>query len=314
MSATRREFLQRSAALGLGALLPKLPAAAPRHAGMPPVYLFSKHLQFLGYADMADAARGMGFDGLDLTVRPGGHVLPERAADDLPRAAAALRQAGFEPRMMVTAITDAADPLTRPLLAAARAQGFSLYRSGWLHYPDTGSIPDALEGFRARIRGLADLNAELGIRGAYQNHTGQSLGAAIWDLHRVLEGLPAGRFGSQYDVRHATAEGGYAWFHSLRLIAPYINSLAIKDFIWQKSSRGWEAASVPIGEGMVDFVRFFRFLRQQQIEVPMSLHVEYPLGGADQGHPALSIPASEVFQAMKRDLARVRAYWEQAAE
>jgi sugar phosphate isomerase/epimerase len=314
MPATRREFLQRSAALGLGALLPELPAAAPRHAGMPPVYLFSKHLQFLGYADMAAAARGMGFDGVDLTVRPGGHVLPERAEADLPRAAAALRQAGFEPRMMVTAITRADDPLTRPLLSAAKAAGFTCYRSGWLHYPDTGPIPGALERFRAQIQGLAALNAELGIQGAYQNHTGQSLGAAIWDLHQILAGLPPGQFGSQYDVRHATAEGGYAWFHNLRLIAPYINSLAVKDFVWQKTSRGWEAVSVPIGEGMVDFVRFFRFLRQMQIQAPMSLHVEYPLGGADQGHTALSIPAPEVFQAMRRDLARVRAYWDQAAE
>ena len=36
------------------------------------VHLFSKHLQFLNYTEMAEAASEMGFDGLDLTVRPKG--------------------------------------------------------------------------------------------------------------------------------------------------------------------------------------------------------------------------------------------------
>ena len=32
------------------------------------IHIFSKHLQFLNYRDMADAARTLGFDGIDLTV------------------------------------------------------------------------------------------------------------------------------------------------------------------------------------------------------------------------------------------------------
>ena len=42
------------------------------------IHIFSKHLQFLNYEDMANAAAEMGFDGIDLTVRPNGHVLPEQ--------------------------------------------------------------------------------------------------------------------------------------------------------------------------------------------------------------------------------------------
>lgn len=34
------------------------------------LYIFSKHLQFLDYTGMSEAAREMGFDGIDLTVRP----------------------------------------------------------------------------------------------------------------------------------------------------------------------------------------------------------------------------------------------------
>jgi L-ribulose-5-phosphate 3-epimerase len=34
------------------------------------INIFSKHLQFLNYYDLAEAAAEMGFDGIDLTVRP----------------------------------------------------------------------------------------------------------------------------------------------------------------------------------------------------------------------------------------------------
>ena len=42
------------------------------------ICVFSKHLQWLNYTDMAMAAAEMGFDGVDLSVRAKGHVLPER--------------------------------------------------------------------------------------------------------------------------------------------------------------------------------------------------------------------------------------------
>ena len=44
----------------------------------------------LDWSDLGRAVKDTGFDGVDLTVRPGGHVLPERAADDLPRAIEAI--------------------------------------------------------------------------------------------------------------------------------------------------------------------------------------------------------------------------------
>jgi len=41
------------------------------------ISIFSKHLQWLDYKEMANVLSEVGFDGADLTVRPGGHVLPD---------------------------------------------------------------------------------------------------------------------------------------------------------------------------------------------------------------------------------------------
>src|SRR4030042_5508361 len=51
------------------------------------ISIFSKHLQWLYYKKMAHVVNEIGFDGADLTVRPGGHVVPDRGEEDLPKAA-----------------------------------------------------------------------------------------------------------------------------------------------------------------------------------------------------------------------------------
>ena len=107
---TRRGFLKKS--ILTGALLPLVPAdlfaiTTSNTAARLKIHILSKHLQFLNYRDMADAVVELGFAGIDLTVRPKGHVLPERVEDDLPKAIDAIGKAGLESSMMVTAIDDA---------------------------------------------------------------------------------------------------------------------------------------------------------------------------------------------------------------
>jgi hypothetical protein len=103
------------------AAAPGLRVAAAQ-AQSPRVFcLFSKHLPELTWGDLGRAVRDAGFEGVDLTVRPGGHVLPERAAVDLPRAIEALTAQGVKVPMITTDLTSASTPAARPLLQAARA-------------------------------------------------------------------------------------------------------------------------------------------------------------------------------------------------
>ena len=62
--------------------------------------------------------------GVDLTVRPKGHVLPERAAEDLPRAFEAIRSHGVEVPMISTELVSASDPAAayRRIAVAAGAR------------------------------------------------------------------------------------------------------------------------------------------------------------------------------------------------
>lgn len=313
-SESRRNFIRKSILAGsflpLAHTLARTPEPPARQAATPlKVHIFSKHLQFLNYKDMADAAASIGFDGVDLTVRPNGHVLPQRVETDFPKAIEAIHKAGLLSTMMTTAVEDAGDATDRKLLETAAKLGVQAYRMNWLQYPENKTIPEAIEGFQKKIGDLGILNKKLGLKGCYQNHSGDRAGASIWELWDMVHKADHDHLGVQYDIRHAVVEGGLSWKNGLRLIHPYIKLLAIKDFVWTRKDGKYVVEDVPLGEGMVDFKTYFRLLKQYNVQVPVSLHFEYALGGAEHGQTKISVDKEVVFAAMKRDLRRLHEMW-----
>ena len=94
MGLTRRQLLA-AAAGGVARAAPyKAGGAKPRTR--PPVCLYSKQLAKVEYDNLGKVLRDLGFDGCDLSVEPGGHVLPEHAQADLVRAVLAVTDAGLD--------------------------------------------------------------------------------------------------------------------------------------------------------------------------------------------------------------------------
>lgn len=276
------------------------------------IHVFSKHLQFLDYEDMAEAASEIGFDGVDLTVRPNGHVIPERVEQDLPKAVEAMKKAGFDPLMITTAVLDPHDPIDKLVLTTAEKLGIEFYRMNYYRYLEGKTIPESIDHFQQKGKELSDFNQSIGLVGCYQNHAGNYMGASIWELWELLKEADNDYLGAQYDIRHATVEGGLSWQNGLKLIAPFIKTLAIKDFKWVKENGSWIAQNTPIGEGMVDFSLYFKHLKELKIQVPLSLHLEYPIAGAEHGANKLSGDPRIVFEAMRKDLQKIHELWSES--
>jgi sugar phosphate isomerase/epimerase len=256
---------------------------------------------------MVQTAADIGFDGVDLTVRPGGHVWPERVEEDLPKAVQAVRAAGLDVPMITTAVTDPDDALTARILATASKEGIAYYRMGYYQYQDSKSIQQTLSEAKPMLRDLAGMSKQYHIVGTYQNHSGsQYVGACIWDLHYLLEDLDPRWVGCQFDIRHATVEGGTTWPVHFRLMSEYINTLVAKDFRWAQIKGVWQPQNCPLGEGMVDFPRYFQMLKQAGIAAPFSLHLEYELAGAEHGVSRLTADKQQVIEAMRKDLRFLR--------
>lgn len=308
---TRGEFMTMVAAAGI-----VLPAAGlagisknpkPGKGSQLPLCIFSKHLQFLDYDAMAETAAEAGFDGVDLAVRPSGHVLPENVERDLPRAVEAVRQAGLEVYMMTTRITDPQDQYTEPILKTASELGIGYYRMDYLKYKKKLSIAQNLELYKPQLRELAALNEKYGIHGAYQNHDGVRVGSPVWDIWLLIKDLDPRWMGCQYDIRHAVVEGGKSWPLSLKLLSSHIKTTAIKDFYWAKINGSWESQHCPLGEGMVDFKAYFEMVKELRIEGPVSMHFEYPMPAEDEENLSLKQRRQKTVTVMKKDLKTLRS-------
>jgi len=305
--------LSRRALLAGSALLMARPAAAKPKLK---VAIFSKHLQFLSGEDLARAIAQMGFDGVDLTVRKGGHVEPARVAQDLPPLVAISKQHGLEVPMVTTDIADAETPYTEDILKTMAGLGIRNYRFGAFKWSRDQSYAAQLDAMKPRLAKLAALNARYQTCAMYHTHSGAGLvGASIWDLYLLMKDLDPKTMGINYDVGHATIEGGLGgWIASYKISGAHVRGIAVKDFLWEKDAKGsWREEWKPIGEGMVRFPQFFAMVAESGFDGPLQLHYEYPLGGANNGTRQITIPQQEVFAAMKKDLVTVRGFLAQAA-
>ena len=306
--STRRTFLKQSALVGMAASSPQMlyPSFGQASENPFPICVFSKHLQFLPtYEAAAELAAEIGFDGVDLAVRPKGHVLPENVGKDLPKAVGAMKAAGLQVPMMTTAIQSIETPHTKEILALATGLGIQYYRMGYLKYDPEIGVAKSLESYHTSMKELAKLNESYAIHGAYQNHDGNYVGAALWDVYELVKSQEPQWMGIQYDIRHAVVEGAKSWPVDLEHIQSHIRTLVIKDFHWARRSDGsWHVKNVPLGEGMVDFEAYFAQLKRLNIQGPISYHIEYD-------HYLDTDPLEEksrkTYDAMKKDLDSLRS-------
>ena len=276
------------------------------------VSIFSKHLQFLDYKEAGQMAAELGFDGVDLTVRPKGHVLPENVSQDLPKAISQIKESGSTCNMITTSIESINNPYDLEIIKTASENGVSFYRTNWYKYLEDMTMPQSIQHFQYEIYNLGEFNKEHNIIGCYQNHAGTKIGASYWEVYQLLEKVDPNYFGVQYDIRHATVDSGYSWTNGLELLHKQIKVIVLKDFKWGKVNNQWKAINVPIGEGIVDFDKYFKLLKAYALNPPVCLHLEYPLGGAEKGKYEITVDRKLVYDAMKKDLTAIRRLWKNA--
>lgn len=250
------------------------PAAAKRSAPM--ICLFSKHLAKLNYMELGPVLKELGFEGCDLTVRPGGHVLPQNSQVDLLRAIEAIRAEGVEVPMITTGLLSAADWTARPVLGISGTMKVPFYKPGYWQYGPADNVEDRITQVRRDLASLVAIGRAYGMVAGFHNHSGPYVGAATWDTRAVIADMDPNWVGYYFDPCHATAEGGAgAWNVALRLALPRLKMMALKDFYWTKVDGKWKMTMCPMGQGMVDWQGVFSMLAAARFTGPLSLHLEY---------------------------------------
>jgi sugar phosphate isomerase/epimerase len=293
---TRRQLL---AGLAAGASARLANAAQARTGAMlpritPAVCLYSTVLVKVGYIDLPMIVQALGFDGVDLSVEADGHVVPEKAPNQLMPALEACTGIGLDVPMITTGLTKAQEKDAQEVLGLATYIGVPYFRPG--HWKCTGSVQIEMQlpYVQRDIANMAQLGRYTKMAMGVHNYMDGTEGAAVADINRVIRPIDPQWVGYDFDVAYAIREGGDAGFDGpLAVALPRLKMVTVRDFKWTQAEGGPRVAKpCPLGDGVVDFAKLFAALAKARFAGPVTLPVDHS-------------PAGEL-DAVKHDLAFVR--------
>jgi L-ribulose-5-phosphate 3-epimerase len=247
----------------------------------------------IGYIDLPMIVQGLGFDGVDLSVEPGGHVLPEKADYTLMPALEAFTGIGLDVPMLTTTLTTPNNDAEQ-VLGLATYIGVPFFRPGDWKFTGPAEVQMQLAMVQRDVAILAQLGRATKMAMGIHNYLDGAEGAAVADINRVIRPIDPLWVGIDFDVAYATIEGGETGFEApLELALPRLKMVTVRDFKWEKQADGTrQMKPSPLGEGVVDFTKFFAALARARFAGPVSVQVDHQ--------------PEDVREAMKRDLAFVR--------
>jgi sugar phosphate isomerase/epimerase len=279
-SIPRREFIIRGATAASSLALAWSNRAAAESTVPPrfPLIGFTKPFQKLSAALTAELVAAVGWDGVEIPVRAKGQIEPERAPDELPLFAQALRQQKRDIYLVATDITSMKTANAETVLRTMVKLGIKRFRLGHIMYRPDQSPADRLKEIAPELKDLAAACKDLGLQAAFQNHSGAGyVGAPVWDVYSIIQSLDPKHIGFCFDIGHATVEGGLSWPTEARLAEPFYIAVVVKDFVWKKEGGSWKDSWCPLGQGMVNRT-FFDRLKKSNYRGPISQHHEYKMG------------------------------------
>ncbi|MGH2350112.1 MAG: sugar phosphate isomerase/epimerase family protein [Chloroflexota bacterium] len=271
--------------------------------------MFSKHLQSMSVVDAGKTIKALGFSGVELTVRPSGHIVPERVHEDLPRAVDDLKAIGLEVPALVVEIHNRQEEFSAAVCRAAGQVGATVLRTSSHRYRGFGNIREQIAEARKHAKDLESLGEEFGVRLCIHCHSGDFLSGGGGVLAMVIDGTDPRYVGVSLDVGHLTTEGGKSgWRQSIDLLQDRVGIVAVKSFGWfhepdpKTGQTVWNAKLVPLEEGNVRWRQTFELLRQVGWDADgqalVSMHSEYQGGGSWR---SLDVP--ELIEQTRQDFA-----------
>ena len=307
MKISRRSFLQSAVLAATAPTAGKINSAIAQSGVVQTPQqtkfaVFSKHFIGLPYDRLAEVVAECGAQGIEAPIRPGGHIEPARAAEELPKLVEALKKNRLEITQLTSALTDTgANSHAESLLRTAKSLGIDRYRLGFFKYDLKKPIWPQLDEIKLKLKDLVAMSKEIGILPCFQNHSGAGfVGAAIWDVALMMRDFPPDQLAWSFDIMHATIEGNLSWPAEVALVKDRIGIAYFKNFNWTNK----RPEPAPLGDGIVG-KPYVEMLRREGYSGPVSLHVEYL-----KAKPTESEGLATLVEATKRDMDVLKSWWE----
>lgn len=233
--------------------------------------VFSKPWRDMGLAELADFIRELGFDGVELAVRPGYQVEPEGVARGLPEAAKVFADHGVK-------VGSIAGPTDETTIAACAEAGVPIIRI----CVEIPKEKDYLSAVADTQRGWDDLVPILdkhGVKLGIQNHYRRCIANAM-QLRHALEPFDPKNICAVWDAGHNALEGEQIDF-ALDTVWSDLGMVNLKNGFWRRTSgpeapvAEWRVYWTSGRQGRADWGWVIRELKERGYRGDVCLSAEY---------------------------------------
>ena len=214
--------------------------------------------------------RGLGFDGIELPVRPGYQVEPHDVARGLPAAARVLADCGI-------GIASIAGPTDEPTLAACAEAGVPIIRICVSVDAEKGYLAEEAR-LQREYDALVPLLDKHGVTVGIQNHCDLCVANAMG--MRSLIGKYAPRhFGAVWDPAHCALDGERPEL-AIDIVWSHLCMVNLKNAVWVRKDADapvaeWRHHWVAGREGLCHWPTVVRLLQERGYRGPVCLTAEY---------------------------------------
>jgi sugar phosphate isomerase/epimerase len=256
--------------------------------------VFTKPWPELAVAGLARLVKELGFDGVELPVRPGYQVTPDTVGRGLAEASRILSDHGLK-------IGSIAGPIDEPTIAACGECGVPIIRVMASIDPEAGYRASE-ESIRRQYDAVLPLLEEHGVAIGVQNHCGTMVGSAIGLMH-LIERYDPRMVGAVLDTAHCGLDGEPDAM-AIDIAWPQLLLVNLKSAYWERAAgpevmdAHWQAHWTLGGQGITNWRTVAGELKRRGYEGDICLPAEYTdpegRGGQRMGDSVLPLLAQDI--------------------
>lgn len=241
------------------------------------VLYFTKFLKGKRPEQIGEAARRLGVDGLDLTIRAGHAVNPSNVQTALAPAVRLWKEMGLSVPLATLEgdATDPNEPTVRALFEACGNAGIPFLKLGYWTWRSGESYWEGVRAVRKALEGFAALGEAEGVCSLVHTHSGHCYGLNASSAMHLVEGFDPKRIGVYLDPAHLAANGEPLDM-ALSIVGDYLRLVAVKNVRYERTADGrWRHVWTTLDDGLVLWGDAVRQLRSVGFDGFLSLHGEY---------------------------------------
>lgn len=232
--------------------------------------VFTKPWKDKPLPELAKFLAGLGFDAVELPVRPKFQVQPDNVAKDLPAAAKVMADHGLK-------IASISGPLTEPMFAACADAGVKIIRL--CEYTGGQKYIEAEAKLVEKYRGVLGFCDKYGVTIGLQNHCDDYVANAT-QMRRICEKFKPSQVAAVWDQAHCALNGEVAE-QAIDIVWDYLCMVNLKNVYWRRKNgleapvAQWEYYWTSGRQGLASWPKVAEELKKRSYSGIVCLTAEY---------------------------------------